>query len=186
MGVNWAGSSRKWIRTQNGSSSTGTSNVSSTPTSVTVNSSSTYPYLIGTYNFDSSLGGSGTLQQLFSGNTSGQTFTLTSSSFITLKLPPKLSMQVQFLYYWMDGTQASGNRGTYMVQGSNNNGGTWTNLFSSNTTLNSGNNGQINFAPTGLTTTSYNMFRWTFNITTTITLFYNVDLFGQFYYDTST
>ena len=151
-----------------------------------MNSSASYPYLIGTYNFSSNLDPSGGgLLSLFCGNTEGQQFTLTSSSFITLKLPPKLSMRVQHPYYGMNGTQASENRGSYMVQGSNDNGSTWTNLFTSNIPLNSGNNDQISVAPTGLTTTSYNMFRWTFNITTTITLFFNVDLFGQFYYDTS-
>lgn len=81
MGVNWSGT--KYIRTSNGTSSTGTSNTSNESNFKAVNviSSSTNSRLIGSYVFDSNLTiASGNLMNLFGGNTTGHSFTIASGT----------------------------------------------------------------------------------------------------------
>lgn len=195
IGINWIGGA-KWIRTKGGSSSATTSGgtvttsgASSSQTSsfITITSSVSNPYLNGTYDLSSNLTGLGTLLIIFCGNTDNQAFNLSSSSFITLKLPQKLFMQVSGVYQAID--PAQNGRGTYMLEGSNNNGVNWTKLFDELNPPPLGGTNNDTVTSTPLTTqaknTPYNMFRWTFQMTTQITAFRNVDLVGKFYYDAS-
>lgn len=94
-------------------------------------------------------------------------------------------MQVENVYFYMAAGSTATSGKSYMVQGSNDRGATWVNLFTTNVLLNSTNNDAINIAPAGLSTDKYNMFKWLFNVNATTTSFYVVDLIGKFYYSSA-
>lgn len=189
MGLDTGYTNYKWIRNNSNNSSTGTSNIynESNSKATNVRFSTLYPRLVGAYVFNSNLTNvTGTILQLFSGSASGQSFTIENGTWITLKFFPGLYMQVFHVYHLISDTgQLSSSGKSYMIEGSNDNGVTWTRLFPSTSDifLNSINNNVVLLTPTDLITTAYNMFKWTFNVNTQTTTLSLVDITGQFYYD---